>query len=54
MALLEQKKNNGICVHKNIILPLMTNTSICNKLWDFIYSLKTKILAHRVQLLTHR
>lgn len=35
MALLEQRKNNGICVHKNIILPLMTNTSISNKLLGF-------------------
>lgn len=34
MALLEQK-NNGICVHKNIILPLMSNTSFSNKLLGF-------------------
>lgn len=35
MVLLEKKKNNGICVHRNVILPLMTNTSISNKLLGF-------------------
>lgn len=32
MVLWEQKKNNNMCVHKTITLPLMTNASISNKL----------------------